>query len=100
MTDSYKRINGGVESDAHPRNVLMLETPIAYEGEYGRLLIPLEGTGSLILFRSGKIQKGVWEKESDDTGFKFIDLSQTPLVLSQGQTWMMMLPTLKRVNWK
>jgi len=100
MTDSYKRINGGIESAAHPRNVLMLETPIKSKGEYGRLNIPLKGTGSLVLFRSGRMQEGMWEKDSDDSDFRFIDQSFTPLVLSQGQTWMMLLPTLERVSWK
>jgi hypothetical protein len=118
---SYTRTNGDIVSDAHPKNLLILEAPIESIGEYGRLHIPLEQGGRALLFRGGTITQGHWgharnessvssvsqgDGEEKDSGslplpppFTFTDSSGNPLRFARGQTWMTVLPTLERVEW-
>jgi len=94
---TYKRVNGNVVSDAHPRNVLILEAPIEGEGEFGRLRINLNAGGQLLLFRNGTVISGRWIKDGGE--FVFIDSVGHSLKIATGQTWMTILPTLDRVKY-
>jgi hypothetical protein len=98
--ESYLRINGGTESALQPRNVLILEMPITNIGEFGRLTIPAEGEGELLLFRSGNVFQGRWKKESVDAPWEFIGRNGEPLRFAGGATWMTQVPDLGRVEWK
>ncbi len=100
IAGTYTRINGEIESLAHPRNLLMLEAPIAGVGEFGRLSIPLEGKGRALLFRSGIVQEGVWRKAEAEDPFRFEDSEGNPLQFASGQTWITVVPTLDRVKWE
>jgi hypothetical protein len=96
----FTRSNGGVISEAHPRNVLVLEAPIDGIKEYGRLDIALSGEGKLLLFHSGTITNGLWQKSGTHEPFVFTDAYGNPLQFSAGQTWMIVLPSLDRVSWE
>ncbi len=96
----YLRENGGIMSAARPHNVLILEAPVESVLEFGRLHIPLEGGGRLLLFHSGRITEGQWKKHGTDTPFEFFGVDGEPLTLVAGQTWMTVLPTLDRVSWE
>lgn len=100
LTASYKRQNGTVTTDAVPNNILILEAPIRTIMEYGRLDIPIQGTGSLLLFQSGKVAPGMWQKNAPGDPFVFVDQTDKPLPFANGQIWMMVLETLDRVKWE
>jgi hypothetical protein len=99
-TQSYARTNGEVEDQAAPKNVLFLEMPVTGVGEVGRLTIPVEGEGPLLLFRNGIVVRGLWHKADDRTAFTFTDDEGTSLSFAQGQTWMTVIPSLDRVTWQ
>ncbi|MDO8648560.1 MAG: DUF3048 domain-containing protein [Candidatus Peregrinibacteria bacterium] len=99
LTHSYTRTNGDIVSEAHPQNVLILEAPIAGVGEHGRLTIPLTGRGDALLFRGGTILRGIWKKSANASSFTFEDTDGDPMRFGSGQTWMVVLPTLRRVSW-
>ncbi len=97
---SYRRNNGGIVSALQPHNVVILQIPITGIGEFGRLTIPLEGKGPLLLFRSGYAIPGTWHNKGPDTGFTFLDARGQPLRLAAGATWMTVVPDMGRVEWE
>lgn len=99
MTASYIRMNGSIQTNTAPQNILILEAPIKRVASYGRLDIPLHGTGTLLFFQSGKMMEGRWQKNVTEP-FVFTDISNKPLPFSNGQIWMMVLETLDRVKWE
>ena len=99
LQEVYVRRGGAVVEQGKPANVLILEMPIAGEGEYGRLEIHPEGRGRALLFRSGVLQHGFWQRMPDGP-FQFVDARAEALLFAPGQTWMTVLPTLDRVRWE
>lgn len=97
---SYLRVNGGTESALHPRNVLLLEMPITEIGELGRLTIPVEGEGELLLFRSGTMYRGSWKKADAEAPWEFLGVDGEELRFAGGATWMTVVPDLGRVEWE
>ncbi|PIR48489.1 hypothetical protein COU80_02130 [Candidatus Peregrinibacteria bacterium CG10_big_fil_rev_8_21_14_0_10_55_24] len=95
----YHRTNGGIVSEAQPTNILILEIPVDGEGEYGRLLIDMEGEGDLLLLRSGIVIPGQWHKRLGETFTFSVGEEDESLQFARGQTWMMVLNTLDRVSW-
>lgn len=101
LEDAYVRTSGAVTHAARPRNVLVLAMPIVAEGEHGRLDIRPQGGEPALLFSSGLVQEGRWERgEGDRDPFRFLDRRGDPLHFSPGLTWMTVLPTLERVKWE
>jgi hypothetical protein len=100
LSQKYERTNGDSLSKARPSNVLILEVPIDEVGAYGRLFMTLTGSGQAELFHSGKVWTGRWKRESITDPFTIVNLAGEQLPFAQGQTWMMVLPTLERVSWK
>src|SRR3989344_31392 len=96
---AYVRQNGKVQQNKRPSNILILEMPIDDIGAYGRLAMTTVGSGPALLFRSGKVDKGRWRREGEHQPYHFFDASGEPLSFSAGQMWMMVLPTLERVDW-
>ena len=96
----YTRMNGDQKSAAKPKNVLLLEVPIQDIVEYGRLEIAVQGRGNALLFRSGKVYEGRWQKNSRGHEWMFTDKEGEPLLFAYGQTWMTVLPTFDRVSWE
>src|SRR3989338_144301 len=100
FTQSYERTNGATVSRARPKNVLVLEIPVADIGEFGRLNIPLLGKGDALLFRNGTVERVTWRKNSENQWFTFETENGEPLVFAQGLTWVTVQPMLSRVTWK
>jgi len=96
----YERTNGGIVSEAKPRNVLIIEVPVNGEKEYGRLDIEMNGEGKLILFQSGKVVEGIWKKETSREMYVFETLDGEPLQFASGPTWMTVVPSILRVDWE
>lgn len=100
FTQSYERANGASISRARPKNVLLLEIPVTDIGEFGRLVIPMLGRGSALLFRNGTVERVTWRKNSENQWFTFEAENGEPLVFAQGLTWITVQPTLGRVEWR
>lgn len=100
FTQSYERTNGATVSRARPKNVLVLEIPVADIGEFGRLDIPVLGKGDALLFRNGTVERVTWRKNSENQWFTFETENGEPLVFAQGLTWVTVQPMLSRVTWK
>lgn len=101
LDDVYIRTSGRVTHIARPRNILILAIPVTGEGEYGRLAIRPQGSGPALLFHSGLVQEGQWERgEGNRDPFRFLDRQGNPLRFVPGLTWMTVLPTLERVQWE
>lgn len=101
LDDAYVRTSGTVTHAAHPRNVLILAMPIVSEGEHGRLDIRPQGSGPALLFSSGLVQEGRWERSGGSRDpFHFLDDRGNPFRFAHGLTWMTVLPTLERVRWE
>ncbi len=98
-TQSYRKMNQGIERPPSPGNLLLLESPVLEVGELGRLTIDMNGTGSAILFRDGGVQRGTWSK-TPDTFYRFADVRGFPFAFRDGQTWMIVLDSLEKVSWK
>ncbi|TSC98323.1 MAG: Uncharacterized protein Greene101449_958 [Candidatus Peregrinibacteria bacterium Greene1014_49] len=97
---SYLRVNGGIESALHPRNVLIVELPITEIGELGRLTIPVEGKGDVLLFRSGNVYQGHWKKKTATASWEFSGIDGQPLRFAAGALWMTAVPELGRIKWE
>ena len=101
IDDAYIRTTGSVTHAARPKNILILAIPILGEGERGRLDIRPEGSGPALLFRSGTVQEGRWERGvGRKDPFRFMDQEGKSLPFAQGLIWMTVLPTLDRVRWE
>jgi hypothetical protein len=100
LSNSYIRKNGQEISSAQPKNILILEAPVKSIGEYGRLNIPLTGSGRAVFFKSGVVQHAHWKKSSDTESFVFTDTGGSSLVFNDGQTWITVLDTLEKVRWE
>ena len=100
LSRSYVRANGNTVSDAHPRNVLILEVPIDFIGEYGRLFMDLTGEGRALLFQGGVVQEGRFRRSSLEENVTFETDDGEAMRFSKGQTWMIVLPDLARVTWE
>lgn len=94
----YERQSTDAEP-VYPRNLLILEMPITGVGEHGRLTIPVEGSGGLLLFRDGQVSRGTWSKD-DGEDFVFADHGGSAMRFSTGQTWMAVIPDLEKVTWE
>jgi len=99
-SQEYMRTNGNVIRQGFPKNVMILEVPIESTGEYGRLNMPMRGSGRAYLFRSGNLYEGRWKKNGEFSEFEFVDLNDNPLVFAHGQTWITVVPTMDRVSWE
>lgn len=100
FTGTYTRTNGGIVSEAHPHNVLVLGVPIDSTGEKGRLFMTLTGQGDALLFHSGTVQKGHWIRRSLNDSWTFKTKDGEEFAFAQGQIWMTVVPEIGRVSWK
>lgn len=99
LRNGYTRMDGGMETPIRPANVVFLEAPITGVGEHGRLTIPLS-KGPMLLFRSGVVERGTWEKKGIAEPFLFKATTGKSMTLSPGQTWLTVVPALDRVSWE
>lgn len=100
FTGTFTRTNGDMVSEAHPHNVLLLEVSIDSIGEHGRLFMTLTGKGNAMLFHSGKVQEGRWQRSSLKDTWNFTTDEGEEFQFAKGQTWMTVIPDLDRVKWE
>lgn len=100
LAEKYKRINGDMVSPARPSNVIVLEVPIDYIGEYGRLFMTLVGRGRAQVYHSGKKWDAHWSRGSDGEVIRITDDAGNDIPMLRGQIWFTVLPTLERVRFE
>lgn len=98
--NSYPRMNGGVaHTDAvtgeqlAPRTIIIQHVGegIPIEGK-GRVNWPVTGSGDVEIFHSGKRYAGTWEKQNRLSRTRFFDEQGSPIPLSPGQLWVVIVP--------
>ena len=100
FSGTYTRSIFNAKKQAHPKNVVLLETYIEGVDEPGSIpWTQTFGEGRLLLFTKGKKRTGTWEREKGER-FRFLDDDGDPLLLSPGQVWITIVPSFERVEWK
>jgi hypothetical protein len=61
-------------------------------------LLTLTGTGPLQVFRNGTEISGTWSRPSYAVTTSYLDAAGQPIGLSQGQTWIELVPTTTPVT--
>ncbi len=98
-TQTYAKTSDDTDRPPSPSNLIILEAPVRDTGILGRLDVTMNGTGSMLLFRNGMMQKGEWSKSDDDHFFAFSDDHDQLVTFNDGQVWMIILDSLTRVSW-
>ncbi|KKP85643.1 MAG: hypothetical protein UR89_C0048G0007, partial [Candidatus Roizmanbacteria bacterium GW2011_GWA2_35_8] len=108
-SNSYKRENGGIaHSDKNTnkqlstKNVIIMfakESPAndGYEG--GHILYKTIGSGDALIFQNGKVVKGEWAREDEESMIKFTDGSGSEVSIVRGQVFIEILPIGNKVTY-
>jgi hypothetical protein len=91
-SNSYKRMLAGKPhtdqrsgAQLAPKVVVALVMQYSQNGIYS--VYQTTGSGSMVVFQDGVVQKGKWSKTGEREQFTFTDEAGKPLELSPGQTW-------------
>ena len=98
--ETYVRSTAGAPKQSAPRTVVVLEAEVQGLGDPS--MIPwtrTTGNGKLLLFRNGEVFEGFWDRKQGKS-FVFLDSVKQPLPLAPGQAWIMVIPTLRAVEWE
>ena len=94
----YRRQNGDLWSAALSRNIVIVEMPITFIGEFGRLTIRTIGEGPALVFRNGKAITGKW-KRGENEAMHLFDENGEIIPLTNGTTWISVIEKMERVEW-
>lgn len=97
---AYQRINGSVISLAAPKNVVVVAMKTKEDGTLGRLAIESIGKGDALLFRSGKVYQGTWQRESETEPYIFLGADGELMRFAAGQIWLTGVNSTSRVRWE
>src|SRR6185437_6183973 len=78
-----------------PEQAGALDSTGAYYADYATI-----GSGSVLVFQDGTVEKGTWSKTSNTAQITFTDSTGKPLALDAGQTWISAMPTVGSVTYK
>lgn len=81
-----------------PANIIVQEARITVLDDIGRLEIQTKGSGKILVFSSGSLQKGTWEKKESVT--KYFNEEKEPVTLQKGQTWIIVIDSLSKISWE
>jgi len=106
-TNSYKRTNGGnllIDKNTNQvlqaKNIIIMfakESPAndGYEG--GHILYKTIGTGDALVFQNGKVIKGTWQRDDEESLIKFYDENDKEISIIRGQVFIEVLPVGNKV---
>lgn len=103
-TNTYKRYQGGAphkdreKGTIAPRVVVVMKQKMVAPGGY-REDITTTGSGKAYIFQDGTVQKVTWHKKSQFAQIYFTDDEGEKVALARGQTWLVSLPTNKKITW-
>ena len=78
-----------------PEHAGALDSTGAYYADYATI-----GSGSVLVFQDGTVEKGTWSKTSNTAQITFTDTTGKPLALDAGQAWISAMPTASSVTYK
>lgn len=95
----YLRYLGGIKQiDGNGDDIMFDNIVVQYVStkiidDYGRKEIQSVGTGSMRIFRDGRIVVGSWKKNSVNERTRFYDDAGMEIKLKPGKTWVQIVPT-------
>ncbi|MFC1655943.1 DUF3048 domain-containing protein [Patescibacteria group bacterium] len=105
--DVYERNQAGAphidhatETQITAANVVVMITNYYPTDEEGRLYLKTEGSGSMYLFRNGKVHSGTWSKLNSQDTLKFYDENDVELKFEEGNTWVSVVNFQGGLQWE
>lgn len=107
--NQYSRVNGGqphldknTGKQLTAKNVIIVfakESPAndGYPG--GHILYKITGSGEALIFQDGKVIKGSWQKQDEESQIKFYNEKGEEIDLVAGPIWIEILPIGNKVNY-
>lgn len=108
-SNSYLRYTSGLEhqdrltgKQLSAKNVVVqMVLPETYFGDdKGRIDISVTGEGKAYVFRDGEAIEGTWKKKERVARTKFFDKNNKEIQLNRGQTWVVVVPGERSVEYK
>jgi hypothetical protein len=103
-TNKYIRYQrGSVHKDSlnnkplSPSNIIIQITDMEIIDDIGRLDIRTKGSGKTLYFSKGQFNEGIW-KSSYIGSTLFLDKNNVPIVVSPGQTWIIVIDSKNKVS--
>ncbi len=103
----YKRYQAGEPHIDHETGnqitaakVVVMITNYYPTDEEGRLYLKTEGSGSMYLFRNGKVYSGTWSKLNNRDTLKFYDENDVELKFEKGNTWVSVINFQGGLQWE
>lgn len=105
--NAYLRSEGGArhidaktKKQLTPKVVIALIMPYGVKSDGYHSDYKTIGSGKMLVFQDGKVQKGMWKKTGNKSQFQFLDTSGAVLKLNPGQTWITALDGLSKAKYK
>lgn len=108
--NAYKRSQGGgphmqvdgngAQTQIEPKVVIALTMTQGIEADDTHTAYSTIGTGHAYIFQDGKVTEGTWKKAANAENFTFTDLSNKPIKLNPGQTWITAVGNSSYVTYK
>lgn len=93
-------IDHATETQISASNVVVMITDYYATDEEGRLYMKTEGSGSMYLFRNGKVYSGTWNKLNNQDSLKFYDDNDVELMFEEGNTWISVINFQGGLQWE
>lgn len=109
QSNTYLRFNGGVshkdrltDKQLVPKNVVVQKVPNErlFNDEKDRIELDVTGEGQVFVFRDGEVIEGKWRKKDRLSRTKFFDKNDREISLNRGQTWVVVVPGERSVEFK
>jgi len=80
-------------------NVAVIATSMRVIDEIGRLQIKTLGSGKAIVYKSGQIITGTWQKDSLNSRTRFYDDHNQEIIFNPGKVWVEIVGDIGKVSW-
>ena len=108
--NAYKRSEGGAphmevdgngaQTQIEPKVVITLTMQQGIEADDTHTAYNTIGSGHAYIFQDGKVTEGTWKKAANGENFTFTNLSNQPIKLNPGQTWITAVGDTSYVSYK
>lgn len=83
-----------------PKVVIALVMSYGLEADRKHSQYSDTGSGAAYIFQDGGVTVGSWQKAAQDSQISFMDAAGQPVKLNAGQTWIALVSTANKVNYK
>lgn len=95
-----RHLDAATRKQLAPKVVIALAMPYALKSDGYHSDYKTIGSGKMLVFQDGKVQKGSWKKSSSKSQFRFLDAKGQPIKLNPGQTWITALDSIAKATYK